>query len=110
LKVVFDMLIVRCLVEIAEPVYRSRYRHGPDSVSAYKKVLLLAPNNIFALLGLTATYSLMGREKEARAQAKEVLKLNPKFSIDYFVRVLPYKDQSLSEKYYFNPLRKAGLK
>jgi adenylate cyclase len=85
-------------------------RRFDDSISAYKKALLRAPNNITAHLGITATYSLMGREKEARAHAKEVLKLNPKFSIEYHARTLPYKDQSLAEKYYFNPLRKAGLK
>jgi adenylate cyclase len=81
-----------------------------DSILAYKKALLFSPNNIFVHLGITATYSLMGREKEAQDQAKEVLKINPKISIDYLKRVLPYKDQSLAEKYYYKPLRKAGLK
>jgi adenylate cyclase len=81
-----------------------------DSISAYKKALLLAPDNIFTHLGLTATYSLMGREKEARAHAQEVLKLNPKFSISFLGRVCSYKDQSLGEKYWGNSLRKAGLK
>jgi adenylate cyclase len=81
-----------------------------DSILAYKKALLLFPNHIHAHLGLAATYSLMGQEKEAQAQAKEVLKINPKFSLDYLMRTLPYKDQSLVEEYYYNPLRKAGLK
>jgi tetratricopeptide (TPR) repeat protein len=81
-----------------------------DSILAFKKALLLTPNNIHVHLGLAATYSLMGREKEAQSQAKEVLKINPKFSIDYLIRILPYKDQSLAEEYYYNPLRKAGLK
>jgi len=36
----------------------------------------------------------MGKEKEARAEAAEVLRINPKFSVDYFVRAIAYKDQS----------------
>jgi adenylate cyclase len=80
-----------------------------ESVSAYKKALQRAPDNIIAHIGLTATYSLMGREKEAQAEAAEVLRVNPKFSLDYFAKALPYKDQSLTDSY-VNALRKAGLK
>ena len=40
-----------------------------EAVSAYKKALQRAPDNIIAHISLTATYSLMGREKEARAEA-----------------------------------------
>jgi hypothetical protein len=31
-------------------------------------------------------YSMMGREKEARAEAAEVLRMNPTFSLDEFVK------------------------
>ena len=54
-----------------------------EAVSAYKKAIQIAPDNIFAHIGLAATYSMMGREKEARAEAAEVLRINPKFSVDY---------------------------
>ena len=57
-----------------------------EAISAYKKAIQIAPNNIHAHLGLAATYSLMGREKEARAEAAEVLRINPKFSLDYYAR------------------------
>ena len=53
-----------------------------EAVSAYKKAIQLAPDNILAHIGLAATYSMMGREKEARAEAAEVLRINPKFSVD----------------------------
>ncbi len=52
---------------------------------------------------------MMDREKEARAEADEVLRINPKFSLDYFAKILPYKDQSKIDKY-IDALRKAGLK
>ena len=39
-----------------------------------------APDNIYAHTNLAATYIMMGREKEARAAAAEILRINPKFS------------------------------
>jgi hypothetical protein len=52
---------------------------------------------------------MMGREKDARAEAAEVLRINSKFSLDFLAKMLPYKDQSKTEKV-ANALRKAGLK
>jgi len=64
---------------------------------------------ILAHLGLTATYSLMGRDKEARAEVAEVLRLNPKYSVEYAAKTSIFKEQSQTDKV-FNALRKAGLK
>jgi adenylate cyclase len=80
-----------------------------EAVSAYSKALQSTPDNIGAHVGLAATYSLMGREKEARAEAAEILRINPKFSLDSLAKMLPYKDQSEIDKV-ANALRKAGLK
>jgi len=81
-----------------------------EAVPAYKKSLQRAPDNVIAHVGLGSTYSLMGREKEARAEVEEILRINPKFSLDYFEKTAtPYKDQSEVDKV-VNALRKAGLK
>jgi adenylate cyclase len=81
-----------------------------EAVSAYKKGIQRAPDDVIAHIGLGTTYSLMGREKEARAEAEEVLRINPKFSLDYFAKSsAPYKDQSEIDKV-VNAMRKAGLK
>jgi len=80
-----------------------------EAVSAYKKALQRAPNHMGTHLYLAATYSKMGREKEARAEAAEVLRINPKFSLDYWAKILTYKDQSKRDEV-VNALRKAGLK
>jgi len=82
-----------------------------EAVSAYKKALQLSPDSIFAHVNLAATYSLMGREKEARAEAAEVLRVNPRFSLDYWAaRAMSlYKDQSVLDNF-VDALRKAGLK
>jgi adenylate cyclase len=80
-----------------------------EAVPAYKKAIQIAPDNVIAHLGLAATYSLMGRDSDARAEAAEVLRINPKFSLDYYARALPFKDQSVGDRI-VGALRKAGLK
>jgi hypothetical protein len=51
----------------------------------------------------------MGREKEACAEAAEVLSINPKFSVDKYEKKIPYKNRSDIDKI-VNALHKAGLK
>ena len=51
---------------------------------------------------------MMGLEKEARAEAAEVLRLNPKFSLEMWAKVSAYKDRTETEKQ-ITALRKAGL-
>jgi adenylate cyclase len=80
-----------------------------EAVSALKKVIQVEPDNIRPHTDLAATYIMMGREKEARAEAAEVLRINPKFSVDSFAKILAWRDQSQIDKY-VNALRKAGLK
>jgi len=80
-----------------------------EAVSTYKKALQLEPNNVLARIALVATYSLMGQEKEARAEAEEVLRLNPKLSVEGVRRNLYYKNQDQIDRF-ADALRKAGLK
>jgi len=70
-----------------------------EAVSAYKKVFQRAPDHLIAHVGLATTYSLMDREKEARAEAQAVLRINPKFSLSHFKKTaLVYKDKSENDK------------
>jgi adenylate cyclase len=80
-----------------------------EAVSAFKKAIQITPDSIPPHWGLAATYIMMGREKEARAEAAEVLKINPYFSVDKLAKVFPFKDQSRRDGL-ANALRKAGLK
>jgi len=50
----------------------------------FKKLLQKLPDHLVGQLGLTATYSMMGRDQDARAQAKEVLRIDPNFSVDSY--------------------------
>jgi adenylate cyclase len=83
--------------------------HFEEAVSALKKATQLAPDDFIVHILLAVTYSMMGREKEARAEAAEVLRINPKFSVDSWAKKTPYKDQSRRDEA-INALRKAGLK
>ena len=66
--------------------------------------------DIFALQDeITVKILTAIREKEAHAEAVEVLRINPKYSLDSFAKTLSYKDQSQNDKI-VDALRKAGLK
>ena len=80
-----------------------------EAVLAFKKALQVAPNSSWSRMMLAATYSEMGREKEARAEVAEALRINPRFSLDLFARRSLIKEQSKRDKV-FDALRKAGLK
>lgn len=80
-----------------------------EAVSAYKKAIQIAPDDMLAHLYLTGAYIMMDREPEARAEAAEVLRINPKFSVDHYAKIIPYKDQSEKNRV-INALWKAGLK
>ena len=79
-----------------------------EAIAAYKKALYYRPTSEAYYTVLTATYSLLDREEEARTAAAEVFKLNPKFSVDRIAKRLPFKNKAYTERY-VNALRKAGL-
>jgi TolB-like protein/Tfp pilus assembly protein PilF len=83
-------------------------RHD-EALKAYDKALKLNPSDIFAHLSLAGQYVELGRDEEARAEVREVLRLHPKFSLDYFAKTLTYKDQSVVDRR-IELMRKAGLK
>ena len=75
-----------------------------EAISAGKKAIQIAPNDIYAHIGLTTDYSLMGRDREARAEAAEILRIDPKFSVDNNAKAALRAGRSTAA------LRKAGLK
>jgi hypothetical protein len=56
-------------------------------------------------------YSLAGQEEKAHTQAKEVLRINPNFSVDWYVKNVFNSGKNRDRQvFYINALRKAGLK
>jgi adenylate cyclase len=80
-----------------------------ESIETYKKELQIAgPDQLIAHLGLALTYVMMGREKEAQSECAEVMRIDPEFSLERFIKSIPY-DQSKKDQI-ADSLRKAGLK
>jgi adenylate cyclase len=88
--------------------YRAVGRYE-EAITQYKKALKLSPDDLFTHLHLAITYVKLGRDKEAQAEATEVLRIHPKFSLEHFAKTLPFKDQSVVDDF-IACLRKAGLK
>jgi len=89
--------------------YRDLGRYE-EAIEEFKKALRLYPDSLPPHLGLAATYSLMGRQQEAHAEAAEILRIDPKFSLNRHAKgFLFFKKQNDADRY-MEPLRKAGLK
>ena len=79
-----------------------------EAIAAGKKAVTVSPNDYNSHMVLSAAYSLAGRQEEARIAAKEVLRLNPKVSVAFWRKTLPYKNQADTE-HFIGALLKAGL-
>jgi adenylate cyclase len=80
-----------------------------EAIAAHKKSLNRSPNDLLTHMALTTAYSWAGRHEEARAQAAEILRIDPKFSVEERAKFMPCKNQADLDRY-LDGLRKAGLK
>jgi adenylate cyclase len=80
-------------------------RHD-EAISILKKAIQKAPKDYLSRLLLTRAYVFAGRPDEAQAEAAEVLRLNPKFSLEKWAKTYNAKDKDRSIDAY----RQAGLK
>jgi adenylate cyclase len=77
-----------------------------EAIKWCEKAVRQKPNSFFAHLMMAVIYSLSGREEEARAEGAEVLRINPKFSLEKFEKRCTGKDKER----FIGALRNAGLK
>jgi tetratricopeptide (TPR) repeat protein len=73
-----------------------------EAIEWCEKAVHMEPDSLMARIMMTAVYSWSGRDEEARAEAAEVLRINPDFSLEKFAKRAKPKLVSA--------LRKAGLK
>jgi tetratricopeptide (TPR) repeat protein len=83
-----------------------RYEEAQDPLQRF---LRHYPNLLPVHLLLAAVYSELGQTAEAQKEAAEVLRLNPKFSLEVHKQRMPIKDPAVLERH-LAALRKAGLK
>jgi len=85
--------------------YMGQYK---EAITWCEKAVRQEPNDLLARMMMTVVYSLSGRDEAARAEAAEVLRIQPKFSLKGFEKKLTYKRKEDREKF-LDALRKAGL-
>jgi adenylate cyclase len=89
-------------------VYAAAGRYE-EARALLQRFLSRFPNNLMVHLMLAVVYSELGKNAEARAEAAEVLRLNPKFSLEIHRQRIPIKDPARLERH-LAALRKAGLR
>jgi adenylate cyclase len=80
-----------------------------EAITALRKALQVNPDFLPAHTYLAACYSSLGRDPEATVAAKEVLRIDPRFTVESHAKMLPYKNKADMERE-VAALRKAGLK
>jgi adenylate cyclase len=80
-----------------------------EAVAPLKQYVTRYPNILGPHLHLAAAYSELGKDAEARAEAAEVLRINPHFSLEIHKERVPIKDPAVLERH-IAALRRAGLK
>ena len=88
--------------------YRLMGRYD-EAIAMLKRVLGGNPDYLSSRLNLIATYVMSGKEEAAHAEAMEVLRQSPDFSVERFLKNFPYKDQKILDGLK-ECLLKAGLK
>jgi adenylate cyclase len=78
------------------------------AIEAAKKALQREPNTQSPYIHMTISYIRLGREEDARASAAEILRINPRFSLERYAKILPFS-QPVADRV-VEDLRKAGLK
>ena len=78
------------------------------AIALFKKATQVNPDHLLARLWLTVCLIFSGRRKEAFKSTEKVLKINPKYSLEYFSQWATYKYKSDLERM-VEALRKAGI-
>lgn len=79
-----------------------------QAIAAYRNILKKQPNQLPAQVQLVVALVQAGKEEEARAEAANVLKIDPKFSVESFAKVLPGNQKFIDVL--VSCLHKAGMK
>ena len=80
-----------------------------EAIKWCEKAVRQEPDDLLARMMMTVVYSLSGRDEEARAEAAEVLRIQPKITLDKFKKKLTYK-KDVDRDRFLNALQKSGLK
>ena len=79
-----------------------------EAIVQLKKAVNLSPDSLYHHIALAATYSLAGYDDDARAEVSEILKIQPKISLESLAKRLVFKNKADIDRI-IDALRKAGL-
>jgi tetratricopeptide (TPR) repeat protein len=79
-----------------------------EAISICKKGLKRHPDDMFIHMVLAVSYIETGNSEEARKSAAEVLRINPKITLSWLAKMLPWKNKTILNRWIVD-LRKAGL-
>jgi adenylate cyclase len=79
------------------------------AIGICKKGLSKNPDDLVGRIALVVAYTSLGRESDAGAEVAELLRIDPKFSLEYAAKTWPYKREA-DRDFVLTALRKAGLK
>jgi adenylate cyclase len=97
-----------CLNNVAS-AYRNIGQYD-EAIAIWKGILERQPDQVLCRILLAGTLVLAGRKNEARAEAAEVMRQDPEFSLERFGKTFPWKNKDDIERLIIEPARKAGLK
>ena len=80
-----------------------------EARSIFEEAFATQPNNPAGYMLKSIADVEMGRNDDARAEAAEVLRLSPHYSLATWQQAYPLKDSAMQERWRAD-LRKAGLK
>jgi adenylate cyclase len=80
-----------------------------EAIAWGEKAIRQEPDSLLAHLIMAEIYVFSGRDEEARVEAAEVLRINPKFSLEKLAKRASYKKKADNELM-IGAWRKAGLK
>jgi adenylate cyclase len=70
-----------------------------EAITWCEKSVRQEPNSLLARMMTAVVYSLSGRDEEARSEAAEILRIQPKFSLKKFEKKLTYKREADRERF-----------
>jgi adenylate cyclase len=103
----FDPMPLPYIFSVLGVSYRESGQYK-EAIATLKEGSARHPEWALTHYGLVTVYCVTGQYEEARAEAKEILRIDPLFSLEQHTMRLPYKDQAVNERLLAD-LRKAGL-
>ncbi len=73
--------------------------HYEDTIETASRARTRAPDRDLPRIQLAAAYSALGRVEEAKSEAKELLRIDPKFTVSGWTRrLIDFKDRAILDK------------